>query len=107
LPEWTTYIGRVRKDAKLHHPLAASDGKAEAGRPRRYGRVAPTPEQILKDDSIPEIQVKCFAAGELREIKVKVVRTVYWRKAGVAMPLQAVVIKPLGYRLLSLISAHG
>lgn len=69
------------------------------GRPCRYGPVAPTPEQILKDDSFTEIKVKCFAAGELREIKVKVVRTVYWRKAGVAMPLQVVVIKPLGYRL--------
>lgn len=99
LPERTTYIGRVRKDAKLHYPLAACNGKAAAGRPRRYGPVAPTPEQILKDDSLAEIKVKCFAAGELREIKVKVVRTVYWRKAGVAMPLQVVVIKPLGYRL--------
>jgi hypothetical protein len=61
--------------------------------------VAPTPEQILPDDSIPEIQVKCFAAGQLREIKGKVLRTVYGRKAGVALPLQVVVIKPLGYRL--------
>ena len=50
LPERTTYIGRVRKDAKLHYPLAAYD-KA-VGRPRRYGPVAPTPEQMLKDDSI-------------------------------------------------------
>jgi hypothetical protein len=99
LPERTTYIGRVRKDAKLHYPLAASKDKAAAGRPCRYGPVAPTPEQILKDDSITEIKVKCFAAGELREIKVKLVRTVYWRKAGVALPLQVVVIKPLGYRL--------
>jgi hypothetical protein len=99
LPERTTYIGRVRKDAKLHYPLPASDGKAALGRPRRYGPVAPTPEQILKDDSIAEIKVKCFAAGQLREIKVKVVRAVYWRKAGVDMPLQVVVIQPLGYRL--------
>jgi hypothetical protein len=70
------------------------------GRPRRYGPVAPTPEQILKDDdAFPVIQVKCFAAGQLREIPVKVLRPVYWRKAGVDMPLQIVVIKPLGYRL--------
>jgi hypothetical protein len=61
--------------------------------------VAPTPEQILPDDSIPEIQVKCLAAGELREIKGKVLRTVYGREAGVALPFQIVVIKPLGYRL--------
>lgn len=98
LPERTTYIGRIRKDAKLHHPLPAREGKAQ-GRPRRYGPVAPTPEQILKDDSIPVIQVKCFAAGQVREMPVKVFRTVYWRKAGVAMPLQLVIVKPLGYRL--------
>jgi hypothetical protein len=103
MPERTTYIGRVRKDAKLHYPLPAPDGPAPngkpVGRPRRYGPVAPTPEQILKDESIPVVRVKCFAAGQLREIPVKVLRTVYWRKAGVDMPLQIIVIKPLGYRL--------
>lgn len=98
LPERTTYIGRIRKDAKLHYPLPESGGKP-AGRPRRYGPVAPTPEQILKDDSIPVVKVKCFAAGQLREIPVKVLRTVYWRKVGVDRPVQIVVIKPLGYRL--------
>jgi hypothetical protein len=98
LPEQTTYIGRLRKDAKLHAPLSAPSGKP-SGRPRRYGPQTPTPVQILKDDSIPVVKIKCFAAGQLREIPVKVLRPVYWRKAGVAMPVQIVVIKPLGYRL--------
>jgi hypothetical protein len=98
LPERTTYIGRVRKDVKLHYPVPAGSGTA-LGRPRRYGPVAPTPEQILKDDSIPVVKVKCFAAGEIREIPTKVLRPVYWRKSGVDVPLQIVVIKPLGYRL--------
>ncbi len=98
LPERTTYIGRLRKDAKLHYPRPAGKGKTQ-GRPRRYGPVAPTPEQILKDDSLPVMKVPCFAAGQLREIPVKVLRTVYWRKAGADVPVQIVVIKPLGYRL--------
>jgi len=98
LPERTTYIGRLRKDAKLHYPLPAPSGKS-LGRPRRYGPQAPTPEQILKDDSMPVVKITCFAAGQLREIPVKVLRPVYWRKAGVAMPVQIVVIKPLAYRL--------
>jgi hypothetical protein len=98
LPERTTYIGRLRKDAKLRYPLPAPAGKP-VGRPRRYGPQAPTPEQILKDDSIPVIKVSCFAAGQSRQIPVKVLRPVYWRKAGVDMPLQIVVIKALGYRL--------
>jgi hypothetical protein len=98
LPQRTTYIGRIRKDSKLHYPLPAREGKP-AGRPRRYGPLAPTPEQILKDDSIPLIKVKCFAAGQLREMPVKVLAPLYWRKAGVEVPLQIVIIKPLGYRL--------
>jgi DDE superfamily endonuclease len=98
LPERTTYIGRIRKDAKLHWPLPPTAAKSN-GRPRRYGSAAPTPEEILKDESIPVVKVRCFAAGEERELPVKVVGPVYWRKAGVGMPLQLVVIKPLGYRL--------
>jgi hypothetical protein len=45
------------------------------------------------------VRVLCFAAGQLREIPVKVLRSLYWRKAGADLPLQVVVIKPLGYRL--------
>jgi hypothetical protein len=61
LPERTTYIGRMRKDAKLHDPLE-DVAYPSAGRPRRYGTLAPTPEQIPRDDSIPTLHVRCFAA---------------------------------------------
>lgn len=97
VPPRTTFIGRIRKDAKLHLPLPECHGAA--GRPRLYGPPAPTPEQILQDDSIPMVKVHCFAAGQMREIPVKVYGPVYWRKAGVAVPLLLVVIQPLGYRL--------
>jgi hypothetical protein len=101
LPERTTYIGRLRKDAKLTYPLPAPTGKTgkAKGRPRRYGPAAPTPEQILHDTSWEVVKVRCFAAGEFREIPVKVLRQVCWRKSGPDMPVQIVVIKPLGYRL--------
>src|ERR1017187_5176600 len=98
LPPRTTFIGRIRKDAKLCLPLAERDGAT--GRPRLYGPSAPTPEHILQDDSIPVVKILCFAAGKLHEIPVKVYGPVYWRKAGVDVPLLLVVIKPLGYRLL-------
>jgi hypothetical protein len=98
LPERTAYIGRIRKDAKLHYPLEAAAGKP-VGRPRRYGVLAPTPEQLLRDDSIETISVRCFAAGKFHDIPVKVLRLAYWRRAGCDLPLQVVVIKPLGYRL--------
>lgn len=97
LPLRTTFIGRIRKDAKLHLPLPERDGAT--GRPRLYGPQAPTPEQILQDDSIPVVKISCFAAGQLRQIPVKVFGPVYWRKAGADLPLLLVVVKPLGYRL--------
>jgi hypothetical protein len=98
LPDRTTYIGRVRKNIVLHHPLPPAEGKAR-GRPRRYGPPAPTPEQLLKDESAPMVRVSCFAAGQLRQMPVKRLTNVYWRKAGFDLPVQVVVIKPLGYRL--------
>ena len=99
LPERTTFIGRIRKDAKLFHALPPSTAARSAGRPRHYGLAAPTPEQVLHDDAVPAVKVRCFAAGEVREIPVKVLRTVYWRKAGPDLPLMMIIIKPLGYRL--------
>jgi len=99
LPERTTFIGRIRKDAKLCQALPAATDTRSGGRPRRYGAPAPTPEQVLHDDTVPIVKIRCFAAGAVREIPVKVVRNVYWRKAGPDMPLRLVVIKPLGYRL--------
>jgi hypothetical protein len=99
LPERTTFIGRIRKDAKLYLALPPASAARAGGRPRRYGALAPTPEQVLHDESVPVVKVRCFAAGAVREIPVKILPTVYWRKAGPDMPLLLVVIKPLGYRL--------
>jgi hypothetical protein len=98
LPERTTFIGRIRKDAKLCLPLPPASA-SRTGRPRRYGAPAPTPQQVLHDDTTPIVKVRCFAAGEIRQIPVKLLRTVYWRKAGPDLPLLLVAIKPLGYRL--------
>jgi hypothetical protein len=96
LPHDTVYIGRIRKDAKLYYPIVHSDKKAN-GRPRRYGLLAPTPDQILCD-STDWIEVRCFVAGEFRMVSVKVLKTVYWRNAGTDVPVQVVVIKAPGYR---------
>jgi hypothetical protein len=99
LPERTTFIGRIRKDAKLCQPLPPAGAARSGGRPRRYGAPAPTPEQVLHDDAVPVVRIRCFAAGAVREIPVKFLRPVHWRKAGPDLPLLLVVIKPLGYRL--------
>jgi len=99
LPPRTTCIGRIRKDAKLFLPLAEPSGSKSSGRPRRYGPPAPTPEQVLQDESIPLQKVLAFAAGQMREFSLQIAQPVYWRKSGSGRPLLLVVIKPVGYRL--------
>lgn len=97
LPSRTTLIGRIRQDAALRLPL---DPHIKTnGRPRKYGFIAPTPKQILGNDSIPFHPVPCFAVGEMRSFKVKTFGPVFWSKAGPNKPLILVVVKPVGYRL--------
>jgi hypothetical protein len=98
LPERTTLIGRIRKNAKLKLPLVPSDIKSKGGR-RLYGQPAPTPEEVLKDQSIPFIKVEAFAAGKLRSMDVKSVGPLFWSRSGHIQQLRLVVIRPLGYRL--------
>jgi len=97
LPERTTLIGRIRKDAQLHHAPPPRDPGA-TGRRRQYGPSAPTPEQLRQDETVPWERVEVFAAGELHRFKVKILRDLRWRVAGGNTPLMLVVIAPLGYR---------
>ncbi len=97
LPDNTILLGRIRKDAKLCLPL---DSPASSkGRSRRFGKLAPTPQEILADESIPFLEVRAFAAGQLRDFRIKVADKVFWRKSGPDRPLRLIIIKPLGYRL--------
>jgi len=97
LPENTTYIGRIRRDAVLHHPPEGAP--ASTGRPRLYGRQAPTPEAMLKDENTPWTTIRAYAAGRWHDFKVKISATLLWRKTGARIPLRVLVIKALGYRL--------
>lgn len=98
LPPRTTFVGRIRKDAKLCLPLPPAPSAAR-GRRKLYGPPASTPAQLLADDSVPFQTVRCYAVGKMHEFKVKVLQPVYWRKAGPTQALQLVCIKPVGYRL--------
>jgi hypothetical protein len=98
LPERTTLIGRIRKDAELFHPPRAEDQPA-VGSKRRYGQAAPTPEQLRQDETAEWQEVTAFAAGKLHTFRVKTIVPVLWKKAGADRPLRLVVIAPLRYRL--------
>jgi hypothetical protein len=98
LPSRTTLVGRVRKDAELFYPPRAED-QPRVGTKRRYGKPAPRPEALLRDETVPWQEVQAFAAGQVRTFRVKTVGPVLWKKAGADRWLRLVVIAPVGYRL--------
>jgi hypothetical protein len=99
LPERTTLIGRIRKDAKLFHPPCPEDQPVGRGAKRQYGRPIPTPEELRRDEEVPWQEVAAFAAGKIHRFRVKTIAPVQWKAAGAQCPLRLVVIAPVGYRL--------
>ena len=98
LPSNTVLIGRIRSDARLYHlPATATTGGP--GRKRTYGALAPTPEQVRADDTIPWQIVPAYASGRTHEFKVKTIKDLRWRGTGKVHTLQLLVIAPLRYRL--------
>lgn len=96
LPDRTTLIGRLRKDAKLYRPpRPRTDG--QPGRKPFYGDPLPTPEAMRQDSSIPWIKVNAFAANRLFEFDVKLVQNVRWRGVG-QRDLSLIIVRPLAYR---------
>ena len=98
LPEQTVLIGRIRSDAKLYD-LPVTCGRTGAGRKSIYGSVAPTPEEIRQDETLPWQTVPAYASGRTHQFKVKVVRQMRWRGTGKKHTLAVMVIAPLSYRL--------
>jgi hypothetical protein len=98
LPDRTVFIGRIRKDAKLHR-APRPDQQPNVGSKRRYGDVAPTPEELRKDQSVPWRPIKAYASGTTHTFRVKEMKPALWRKAGADLPVRIVVIAPVGYRL--------
>jgi hypothetical protein len=96
LPERTLAIGRLRKDARLFAVPQESD-TARRGRKRFYGASLPSPEELRQDPSVPWIEVKAWAAGQLQRFEVKTCSPVRWRGSG-KRDVRIVVIRPLAYR---------
>jgi hypothetical protein len=102
LPERTTLIGRLRKDAKLYALPVPHAGK-RPGRKPNYGERLPTPEQLRQDTSVPWHTVQAWSCGKIHSFQLKTIAPVRWRAAGPEQNLRLVVIRPLAYRL----SAHS
>jgi hypothetical protein len=97
IPHETVITGRIRADAKLYFlPQTQATG---AGRRRIYGALAPTPEKLRQDVSVPWRKVRAFATRRYHEFRVKVLAPLRWRATSDQCEVQLVVVAPLGYRL--------
>lgn len=88
--ERTILIARTRKDAKLCY-------KNEQGR-AYYGKEKFTPEEILKDESIPWQEQEIFHGGKFRKVYYKEVAQVLWQRGAGKKKLRLLVVRPTPYR---------
>lgn len=96
LPERTTAIGRIRKDARLFLPPKTTDAPSR-GRRAFYGAALPTPEQIRQDSNIPWVIVKAWGGGTTHDFEIKTLDNVRWHGTG-NKNARLVIIRPLAYR---------
>ena len=96
LPKGCTYIGRIRKDAKLHHLPEMNLATKPNGRPLCYGEKAATPEELRTEDKAAWKKVQAYAAGKTHEFRIKTHDRVLWQKSGARQVVRVVVIAPLG-----------
>lgn len=99
LPERTTLIGRIRKDARLYAPPTAEQENHGRGRRRCYGLRLPTPEQFRQDDSIPWQMVRACAAANCFDFEIKTVAPLRWKHAGGDRLLLLLIVRPIAHRL--------
>jgi hypothetical protein len=97
LPDQTTLVGRIRRDARLH-PLPDPRRDGTLGRTRLYGTTTITPEQVQQDPSVEWESVPVYAAGKVHMMRYKTISPLLWRTAGADRPLRLMVIAPLAYR---------
>jgi hypothetical protein len=95
IPERSVLIGRVRKDSAFYFP---PESQPERGRKRTYGLRCPTPEALLKDQTVSWQTVKAHAAGQTYEFKVKTLGPVYTAMDQGQKALRLVVVEPVPYR---------
>ena len=98
LPDNTVFIGRIRRDARLH-PLPQRPADGTRGRKRLYGKEIITPDQLRKDPSIPWQTARVYAAGKEHTMRYKTLSPLLWRASGPDLRLRVFVIAPLAYRL--------
>ena len=98
LPQRTTLIGRIRKDARLYALPTPEEENHGRGRHRCYGQRLPTPEQYRQDPSLAWQTVRACAAGNTYDFEIKTVAPLRWKHAGGERQLLLLIVRPVAYR---------
>jgi len=95
IPERTTVVVRIRKNARLRRVLPHDQRTGN----RKYGEHLPTPEEMLSDQTIPTQTMTVSVSGHSHKLRYKVIENVCWPRPTRDRPAKLVLLKPLGYRL--------
>ena len=90
-------ISRFRRDAKLCFGVEPrADGKKTQ---QFYAKEKFTPEEVLKDETIPWQTTTVRTGGRQHNIRYKEIKSAYWQRGAGRNAVRVIVIAPTGYRL--------
>lgn len=95
LPERTTAVCRLRRDARMRRVLPPGPRTGN----RRYGDQLPTPAELLADPAIPPRRITINTGYRTVTIQFKAIAQACWPKVTGETPGTLILIKPLTYRL--------
>jgi len=95
VPDRTTVVARLRRNARLRRVLPLSKRKGN----RKYGEPLPTPEEMLRDARVRTRRMTVYVSGRRRRLRYKVVENVCWPRVTRDRPATLILLKPLRYRL--------
>lgn len=100
------FVTRLRKDARLYEPLAASAKNPKGGRPRKWGKRLPAPQEHAKRD-VPWQTGRAYVYGRTRTFRYKCLRCC-WSVSGPKQIIWAYVFDVPGYdKLWATITSAG
>jgi len=100
------FVTRLRKDARLYDPLEASPRSSKGGRPRKWGKRLPSPQEHEKWN-VPWQHGRAYVYGCVRAFRYKRLRCC-WSVSGPKQIMYAYVFEVPGYdKLWATITSAG
>jgi hypothetical protein len=100
------FVTRLRKDARLYEPLSASAKNPKGGRPRKWGKRLPAPQEHAKWE-VPWRRSRAYVYGRTRAFRYKCLRCC-WSVSGPEEIMCAYVFDVPGYdKLWATITSAG